>query len=86
MSHALIIAGRYMYTGTAKFTRKSVDNEQLTCKITGPPVEEVLEKFAGNRLAGRASLQQPLCFHVGGQENKRASFCCHLPTGLNKKW
>ena len=65
-----------MYTGTAKFTRKSVDNEELTCKITGPPVEEVLEKFAGNRLAGRTSLQRPLCFHVGGQDNKRVCFCC----------
>ena len=75
-----------MFTGTAKFIRKNVDNEELTCKITGPPVEEVLEKLAGNRLAGRASLQQPLCFHVGGQENKRASFCCHLPTCLKKKW
>ena len=62
-----------MYTGTAKFTRKSVDNEELTCKNTGPPVEEVLEKFAGNRLAGKASLQQPLCFHGGGQENKKAA-------------
>ena len=42
-----------MYTGTAKFTRKSVDNEELTCKITGPPVEEGLEKFAGNRFGGQ---------------------------------
>ena len=30
-----------------------MDNEELTLKITGPPVEQVLQKFAENRLAGR---------------------------------
>ena len=50
---AMIIDRRYMYTGSANFTYKSMDNEELTFKITGPPVKEVLEKFAGNRLAGR---------------------------------
>ena len=59
-----------MYTGTAKFTDKGVDNEELTFKIIGPPVKEVLENFVGNRLVGGPPLQRPLSFHVSGQEMK----------------
>ena len=72
MLHAAIIDRRYRYTGTAKFTHKRVDNEELTFKITGPLVKEVSEKFVGNRLAGRTFLQWPLSFHVSGQEMKGA--------------
>ena len=45
-----------------------MDNEDLAFKIIGSLVEEVLEKFVGNRLVGRTSLQRPLSFHVSGQE------------------
>ena len=47
-----------------------MDNEELTFRILGPPVKEVLEKFAGNRLVGRTPLQRPLSFHVSGQDMK----------------
>ena len=68
-----------MFTGTAKFTHKSVDNEDLTFKITGPLFKEVLEKFVGNRLVGRTPLQRPLSFHVSGQEMKGVVSAANLP-------
>ena len=57
-----------MYRGAAKLIHKSVDNGELSFRIFGPLVEEVLEKLAGNRLVGRTPLQRPLSFHVSGQE------------------
>ena len=78
--HASIIDGRYnIYRGTAKLTHKSVDNEELTFRILGAPVKEALEKFAGNRLVGGTPWQQPLSFHVSGQEMKGLVSAANLP-------
>ena len=42
---AMIVDRRYMYTGSANFSKKSLDNEELCFRMTGPVVTKVLTKL-----------------------------------------
>ena len=46
---ALVVDRRYLYTGSMNFTTKSVDNEELPFRMTGPVVLQVLARLAVHR-------------------------------------
>lgn len=50
---ALVADRRYLYTGNANFTYKSSSNEELVFRMTGPVVQQVLEKLFVHRQSGK---------------------------------
>ena len=51
-----VVDRRFLYTGNANFTAKSLDNKEWCFRMTGPVVRQVLESLAADRLSPRHKL------------------------------
>jgi len=49
----LVVDRRYLFTGNANFTEKSLKNWELCFRMEGPPVKEVLLDLAAAKLKGK---------------------------------
>ena len=50
---AAVVDRRFLYTGSANFTGKSLANEELTFKLVGPDVLTVLQRMVQHRRTGK---------------------------------